>query len=207
MVFPRQEYWNELSLPSPGDLHNSGTEPTSSVLAGEFFTTEPARMSPFPSYPTAKSLPSAKSENSNSNRNQIWSRLSTLSPTLPTQRHLLSMKSEDLVGFYKIPYYLMPGFLFSYIFNHILFLSFTHTRLLRVPGKCQASFYFMPFALTVLWETCSSIKTHRYLPHLTSLYLLRKAFLKPPQTFFNAFTCLILYVIYQYLFINSHSYF
>ena len=40
--FSRQGYWNELPLPSPGDLLNSGTEPTSltsSVVAGRFFTT------------------------------------------------------------------------------------------------------------------------------------------------------------------------
>ena len=29
MGFPRQEYWNELSFPSPGDLPNPGIEPQS----------------------------------------------------------------------------------------------------------------------------------------------------------------------------------
>ena len=38
---PRQEYWNELSFPSPGDLPNPGIEPTSPTLTGVFFTTEP----------------------------------------------------------------------------------------------------------------------------------------------------------------------
>ena len=38
---PRQEYWNGLPLPSPGDLPHPGTEFTSPVLAGRFFTTEP----------------------------------------------------------------------------------------------------------------------------------------------------------------------
>ena len=41
MVFPRQEYWNGLPFPSPGDLPNPGMEPRSPALAGEFFTTEP----------------------------------------------------------------------------------------------------------------------------------------------------------------------
>ena len=41
MRFPRQEYWNELQFPSPGDLPNSGIEPTSPAMAGRFFTTEP----------------------------------------------------------------------------------------------------------------------------------------------------------------------
>ena len=41
MGFLRQEYWSGLSLPSPGELHNPGMEPTSPVLAGRFFTTEP----------------------------------------------------------------------------------------------------------------------------------------------------------------------
>ena len=42
MGFSRQEYWNGLSCPPPGDLPNSGIEPmslTSSALVGRFFTT------------------------------------------------------------------------------------------------------------------------------------------------------------------------
>ena len=38
----RQEYWNGLPFPSPGDLPDSGTEPMSLLspaLAGRFFTT------------------------------------------------------------------------------------------------------------------------------------------------------------------------
>ena len=42
MEFSRQEYWNGLLFPSPGDLSDPGIEPTSLVspaLAGRFFTT------------------------------------------------------------------------------------------------------------------------------------------------------------------------
>ena len=40
--FPRQEYWNGLPFPSPGDLPHPGIEPTHiSYTTGEFFTTEP----------------------------------------------------------------------------------------------------------------------------------------------------------------------
>ena len=42
--FPREEYWSELPVPTPGDLTNSGIEPTSLAppeLAGGFITTEP----------------------------------------------------------------------------------------------------------------------------------------------------------------------
>ena len=42
MRFSRQEYWSGLPCPLPGDLPNSGTEPTSVMspaLAGGFFTT------------------------------------------------------------------------------------------------------------------------------------------------------------------------
>ena len=42
MGFPKQEYWNELSFPSPGDLPNPGIEPESLLspaLAGGFLTT------------------------------------------------------------------------------------------------------------------------------------------------------------------------
>ena len=44
MGIPRQVNWSELPFPSPGDLPNPGTEPTSPTahaLAGEFFTTMP----------------------------------------------------------------------------------------------------------------------------------------------------------------------
>ena len=43
MGFPRQEYWSELSFPSPGDLRDPGIKPWSRALAGEFFTTEPTK--------------------------------------------------------------------------------------------------------------------------------------------------------------------
>ena len=42
MGFSRKEYWSGLPCPSPGDLPNPGTEPTSLMfpaLAGRFFTT------------------------------------------------------------------------------------------------------------------------------------------------------------------------
>ena len=41
MEFSRQEYWNGLPFPPPGDLPNPGTEPSSLLspaLAGGFFT-------------------------------------------------------------------------------------------------------------------------------------------------------------------------
>ena len=42
MGFPRQEYWNGLPFPTPGDLLDPGIEPVSLVcpaMAGRFFTT------------------------------------------------------------------------------------------------------------------------------------------------------------------------
>ena len=50
MEFPRQEYWNGLPFPSPGDLPNPGIEPTSPAspaLGGRCFATEPQRKPPF----------------------------------------------------------------------------------------------------------------------------------------------------------------
>ena len=44
MGFPRQEYWNGLPFPSPGDLPNQGTEhasPASPTWTGRFFIIEP----------------------------------------------------------------------------------------------------------------------------------------------------------------------
>ena len=37
--FSRQEYWNGLPCPPPGNLPDPGIEPESPFLAGEFFTT------------------------------------------------------------------------------------------------------------------------------------------------------------------------
>ena len=39
----RQEYWSGLPFPSPGDLPDSGIEPTFPALASGFFTAEPPR--------------------------------------------------------------------------------------------------------------------------------------------------------------------
>ena len=39
--FPRQECWSGLPFAPPGDLPDPGIEPTSSALAGGFFTIEP----------------------------------------------------------------------------------------------------------------------------------------------------------------------
>ena len=41
MGYSRQEYWNGLPFPTPGDLPNPGIEPASPKVAGKFFTTEP----------------------------------------------------------------------------------------------------------------------------------------------------------------------
>ena len=38
MRFPRQEYWNQLSFPPPGDLPNPGIVSASLALAGRFLT-------------------------------------------------------------------------------------------------------------------------------------------------------------------------
>ena len=39
--FPRQEYYSRLPCSSPGNLPESGIEPTSPALAGRFFIIEP----------------------------------------------------------------------------------------------------------------------------------------------------------------------
>jgi len=46
MGFFRQEYWNGLPFPFPGDLPNPGIKLASPALAGGFFTTEPPRKPP-----------------------------------------------------------------------------------------------------------------------------------------------------------------
>jgi len=44
--FSRQECWNGLSFPSPGDFPDPWIEPTPLALAGGFFTTEPPEKPP-----------------------------------------------------------------------------------------------------------------------------------------------------------------
>ena len=41
MEFSRQEYWNGLPFPSPGDLPNPGIEPGSPTLQGDSLLSEP----------------------------------------------------------------------------------------------------------------------------------------------------------------------
>ena len=41
MKFSRQEYWDGLPFPPPGDLPDPGIKPESPVLAGRFFTIAP----------------------------------------------------------------------------------------------------------------------------------------------------------------------
>ena len=41
MGFPRQEYWNGLPFPSPGNLPDPGIETVSPALTGRLFTAEP----------------------------------------------------------------------------------------------------------------------------------------------------------------------
>ena len=40
MGYSRQEYWSGLPFPSPGDLPNPGTEPSSPVLQADALTSE-----------------------------------------------------------------------------------------------------------------------------------------------------------------------
>ena len=47
LEFSRQEYWNGLTFPSPEDLPDPGIQPTSPVLAGVFFATEPTHPYPY----------------------------------------------------------------------------------------------------------------------------------------------------------------
>ena len=44
MGFPKQEYWNGLPFPYPGDLPKPGIESTSPASAGGFFNTEQPRI-------------------------------------------------------------------------------------------------------------------------------------------------------------------
>ena len=41
MGFSRQEYWNELPFPSPGNLHDPGMEPRSPALRADALPSKP----------------------------------------------------------------------------------------------------------------------------------------------------------------------
>ena len=47
MKFSRQEYWNGLPFPTPGDFPGPGIKPTSPAVTGRFFTTEPPEKPPY----------------------------------------------------------------------------------------------------------------------------------------------------------------
>ena len=47
MEFSRQEYWNGLPFPSPGDLPNPGIEPRSPTLQADSLQSEKPRGSPY----------------------------------------------------------------------------------------------------------------------------------------------------------------
>ena len=47
MGLPRQEYWSELPVPSPGDLSNPGIEPRSPTLQADSLLPEPPKKSLF----------------------------------------------------------------------------------------------------------------------------------------------------------------
>ena len=49
MGFPRQEYWSRLPFSFPGDLPDSGVEPTSPALQADSLPSQPLGKSPFPS--------------------------------------------------------------------------------------------------------------------------------------------------------------
>ena len=49
MEFSRQEYWNGLPFPSPGDLPDPGTEPRSPALQADSLPSEPPRKNCFKS--------------------------------------------------------------------------------------------------------------------------------------------------------------
>ena len=58
MGFPRQEYWNGLLFPPPGDLPDPGIEPTSSVSPALQADSLPlSHQGRFPGYSTVKNRP------------------------------------------------------------------------------------------------------------------------------------------------------
>ena len=62
MGFSRQEYWNGLPFPSPGDLPNPEIEPMSPALADRFFTVKPPGKPMNPSLAVPKPAPPNKLE-------------------------------------------------------------------------------------------------------------------------------------------------
>ena len=65
MGFPRQEYWNGLPFPSPGDLPDPGIEPGSPALEAGTLTSEP------PGKPTEKPMNSMKRQKDRTVKDQL----------------------------------------------------------------------------------------------------------------------------------------
>ena len=56
MEFSRQEYWSEVSLPSPGDLPNPGIKPGSPALQADSLLFEPPQEGPLNGHPRSAPL-------------------------------------------------------------------------------------------------------------------------------------------------------
>ena len=96
MGFPRQEYWSGLSFPSPGDLPDSGIEPSSPTLQADSLPSEPPG-NPLRHYSTCQLILSC-----------------------PTEMHLWSLKEVNAYIKYTTYHVYRPTFL---VFPHLYVLE------------------------------------------------------------------------------------
>ena len=81
MGFSRQEYWNGLPFPSPGDLPDPGTEPVYPALQADALTSEP------PGKPTINCKDNIRSDQSLS-RVRLCDSVNRSTPGLPVHHQL-----------------------------------------------------------------------------------------------------------------------
>ena len=112
MGFSRQEYWDGLPCPPPGDLPDPGIDPTSPTLAGRFITTEPPGK-PWGKQWEIKSLLLKYEFSNQSEQGNYWNKLSNWPVKQGTSD--TSKDSESLWELISIPSDLwgregLPGF-------------------------------------------------------------------------------------------------
>ena len=108
MRFPRQEYWSDLTWPSPGNLPNPVIEPGSPALQADSLPSEPPKV--------------ATLEN---RQNKLFKCLQILCTLLTVEEHV-SQKGLNKIHYNGIYFKITMGLYIIFLFHFLSFLWFKH---------------------------------------------------------------------------------
>ena len=137
MGFSKQEYWNELPCPPPGDLPDPRTEPgslTSPALAGRFFTTSATWEAPVQFSSVAQSCPI------------LYNPMNHSTPGLPVHHHLPEFRLTSIKSVMPSSHLILgcPLLLLPPIPPSIRVFSNESTLHMRCPKYWSFSFNIIP---------------------------------------------------------------